>query len=184
MQHRSSQNFLLVAGVIFLAMASAVLGAAFGVNLILSNWTELNEARQKTAALEAARNEIFAANRGADALAKEKELIQTSFANPASPLSFIESIEGLGRATGVEVALSLAGGEGGAAGTTYQLLATGNSAAVLAFLERLESFPFLVEIVDPDFSRPDVPEGGKLSTVPARLALTIRMIAASPVVSQ
>lgn len=167
------------------AVSAAVLIAAaagiYGVRYVTTSWQILANARSELALLEARRSEIDTATSALDGLARQTELLEKAFADPADPLPFIEAIETLGRRSDVIVNLELAPGSGGAAGEEYVLKAEGSFSQVAAFFQNLEALPFLIETGDASLeagsSAPGTTGKGKPPPAsPVELTITIRVV--------
>ncbi len=112
---------------------------------ITHDWYILSSSRREFETSEKQRNVLAEAVRSLELLTPERDLIRTSFTDPANPLPLIETIENLGRRLGVRVNLALVGSEGS---PSYAVTAEGTFPEVLQFLDRLESLPFLVQFGD------------------------------------
>ena len=106
----------------------------------------MNAARQELYHLEKQHKAISEAASDIQSLEPELKFINSSFVNSASPLPFIESIESLGRKTGVEVELSLISGPDNT--QSYTLAATGEFRKTMSFFKNLELLPFWFELQD------------------------------------
>ena len=132
------------------AVASAIGTGAFGARYVVANWRILNAARQELYNLEKQHKEISDAAIAMRRLEPEFKFINSSFVDPASPLPFIESMEALGRKTGVEVELSLSAGPDNT--QNYTLTAAGEFRQIMSFFKNLELLPFWFELQDSEIS--------------------------------
>lgn len=145
---RGEKLFWVVLGLAAVAVAGVVLLTVTTVWYIQSSWEVLAAAHRDFAGLEQKQNEIITAEQALAGLARERELIRASFVDPAHPLPFIESIEGLGRRLGVEVELAVVPGREELGGQEYTLTARGSLAGTASLLRSLESLPFLIHFGD------------------------------------
>lgn len=146
----SKSKFLVVVILTAAAVLFAIGASSFGARYVIMNWRILNAARQELYNLEKQHKEISEAADGIQRLEPELKFINSSFVNPVEPLPFIESIESLGRKTGVEVELSLISGPDNT--QNYMLAATGEFNKTMAFFKNLELLPFWFELQDSGIS--------------------------------
>lgn len=156
--------------------ATAVAGMAAlevsGLAIVRRDARVLAGARRELALREEQQRDLIAAGRILNRLEPERSLLATSFADPAEPLAFIETIERLARRFGGRVELRLTGEENRA--DAYDIVLDGPFPGALAFLEHLESLPYLVELGEADLRRGE--GAGREATV--RLTIGLRLVSA------
>lgn len=146
----SKSKFLVVVILTAATVASALGAAAFGARYAIINWRILSSARRELYDLEKRHRAISEAAGDMRRLEPELKFINSILVNPVEPLPFIESIESLGRKTGVEVELSLISGPDNT--QNYMLAATGEFSKIMSFFKNLESLPFWFELQDSGIS--------------------------------
>ena len=143
----------------WITVAAAAAGAAvmavlafLAVRSVAAHWALIASAERERAAIERGRGDAEAVRRAIELLKAETGIIRAGFADPKSPLPFIEAIEELGRRSGLKVDLALGSGSGSGAGG-YLLRAEGSFREIFSFLGHLESLPFLAELGNAEIVR-------------------------------
>lgn len=159
------------------ATAVGVMATAgfLGLRMIRHNWEGFALARAELDSLEQRRAASAAAAQLLKKLEPERAVINESFADPAAPLPFIETIEELGRHFGVAVELAIASGESRTAAAAYLLSAEGSFEGVMSFLKNLELLPFHTSLTAVELR--EIGTSAKETTKPVlRLGTTIQMV--------
>ena len=159
------KTFWFMAGGALVAVVLAS-GLGFGmIRYIQSKEETLRGLEAELALLEEQRSGAFAAAKVLGAVERDRTVIEASVADPAQPLPFIESIEGLAKRSGVRLELGVAAGQGQARAAEYSLAVDGPFQSVVAFLRDLELLPFLIELRGAELNRlgasPAGPAGGE-----------------------
>lgn len=173
---RGARQFWIVATVATLLVAAAAGVYAYGVRWIVRDWAILSAARADLERSEAARRALGAAERRIAAREQDIATIETSIADPANPLPFIEAVEGLGRRLGVKVELTLASPASAGEADAYLITASGPFPKVATFLERFGSFPFLVTTGDAEIIRTGAAGAGVPLSDEVRLSLAVKIL--------
>lgn len=166
-------------------VVTALAGAAVVAMIGLDGWgfaavrrdqRVLAAVRRELAIREEQQKAVVSAGRALKRLNTERALIESSFADPAEPLEFIETIERLARRLGLRAELQFAG-ESGAGADAYDVSVEGPFSKVFAFFQRLESLPYLVKLDEVDLARSGGASGGggRGETV-VRLGVHLRLV--------
>lgn len=162
------------------ALVAVVLASGLGfgmIRYIQSKEKTLRGLESELALLEEQRSGAHVAAKILGTIERERIVIEASVADPAQPLPFIESIEGLAKRSGVRLELGVAAGQGQARAAEYSLAVDGPFQSVVAFLRDLELSPFLSELRGAELNRmsasPAGPTGGEALV---RLTTVIRII--------
>ncbi|MBI4132880.1 MAG: hypothetical protein HY473_02240 [Candidatus Sungbacteria bacterium] len=173
MKMSSRRKFWLLTLLVAVLLAFALGAGIAGVEYVRRAWWELAASRAEIERLAGEREAVTAAGRALVELSEDEALIRASFATPADALPFIESIEGLGRRSGVRAELSIAGGKGDP--EEYSLAATGPFRSVFMFFKHLESLPFLTQLSNAELQRSESMRSD--STEPTvRFTVTVRIV--------
>ena len=163
------------------AVTAAVVAGMIGLELFLlaavrRDARVLAAVRRELAIREEQQKAVVSAGRVLGRLDTERALIETSFADPAEPLEFIETIERLARRLGLRVEFQLAG-ERGQGADAYNVSVEGPFSEVFAFFQHLESPPYLVELDEVDLARSGgASGGGGLGSASVRLRVHLRLV--------
>lgn len=133
-----------------LAVTVALLAAAtlWGMRFVYASREKLVQAQRELNILVKKREGVVSVLPLLTNLGDEQTTLESAFVDPNNPLPFFESIEDLGRRTGVKVVLR----QTSAAGGEYAVAAAGVFHQVFSFLKRLETMPFLISSGDAEIN--------------------------------
>lgn len=177
------RKFWITVAVASLSAVAMAAVALLAVRLIAANWALIASSERERMAIERGRDDAAAVGRALELLRAETDEIKAGFADPKSPLPFIETIEELGKRSGLKVDLALGSGSGSGAGG-YMLRAEGSFRGIFAFLGHLEALPFLAELGNAEIVRvsggdQEAPSKGSSKAPPEpllRLALSLGIV--------
>lgn len=143
--------FLLAFALVAVGGVAALYG--YGISLIAHDWAVLSGAQADLLGAELARRNLNGAEQRIAALAAEISTVETGFADPETPLPFIEAIEGLGRRLGVKTELTLSSSGTAGKAEQYRVTVSGPFPRVAALVRMLGAFPFLISTGDAELTR-------------------------------
>lgn len=170
------KRFWVITALALAAVAGMVGLNVLGLAAVRRDARLLAEVRRELARREEQQRDVRAAGRILARLGGERSLIEASFADPAEPLTFIEAIERLARRFGSRAELRLIGDESRA--DSYEIAVEGPFPGVLAFFQRLESLPYLLEINGVDLARGRAAGAGARPEASLRLVADVRLVLA------